>query len=552
MSRVTRTAAAALLALCLAPALAAAERITVKVVDAAGGTVYLEPGRAAGILPKATLRLGNHDYVVTEVTEKTCAIHVDGVVVQLGEAGTVEATPGAASRTQQLPKPHALEEFKDQWPAAAHPADGQEPKRVPLGGGRAPGRAHVTVIAQGMGSVDKSGVDGQAEARVVSSFELMSDRPLAADLDLAIRGFAAGWNTPTRQVFFARAAALRYGDAADPRFAVGRLRYAAAAVGMLDGARVAARVGAYQIAAFGGLVPDPVSGRPDTGAARFGAEASYDDPTAPWQPHLALTAHGSTWQGAVDERRLSMYFSAGRHGTFMSGWAEAQSFASDNPFGADALEITGAGASAEYRHGATHVGFDLTFLRPERSLRLLSAFAQASISPDWLCTRTAQAAGAMAEPCTGGDYWAAATGSAGWRGGAWSVDAVGSIGQTHSLTDSTDLSGYLRTAYHSGSSRYELGGSSGRSATARWLAAEIGWGMNPSRRTDLVLRYRPEFLDYRALTTAEAPILLHSVTADLRFAKSAEVDLGVSAIGTTGADRDALVMLTTLAWRPLP
>jgi hypothetical protein len=373
----------------------------------------------------------------------------------------------------------------------------------------------------------------------------MSDRPLAADLDVSVRAFGTGWNKHNQTPVVVRAAELRYGaDAADPRVAIGRLRYAASAVGMLDGGRVAARFGAVEVAAFGGLVPDPVSAKPDTGAARFGAEAAYDDPTGPWQPRLAVTAYGSTWQGAVDERRLSLVATAGRHATYLSGWAEAQSFASDNPFGASSVEITGAGASGEWRSHGTHVGFDLTFLRPERSLRLLSA-----LSPEWLCTRTAQIGNVMNEACTGGDYWMAATGSAGLRAGPWSVDAIGSVGTTHSVSDTTDMSGYLRGEYRAGAVRYELATASGRSALARWVSGDVGFGMATSRRTDFALRYRPELLDYNAST---APYLLHSVVADLHFARSTELDLGVSAIGTTGADRDAVVTLMTLAWRPLP
>jgi hypothetical protein len=46
--------------------------------------------------------------------------------------------------------------------------------------------------------------------------------------------------------------------------------------------------------------------------------------------------------------------------------------------------------------------------------------------------------------------------------------------------------------------------------------------------------------------------VLHSVIADARFVLSTALDVAVSATGTTGADRDALALLATFAWRPLP
>ena len=158
---------------------------------------------------------------------------------------------------------------------------------------------------------------------------------------------------------FVRAAQLRYGDAADPRLALGRLRYAASSVGMLDGGRASARVGAVEVAAFGGLVPDPLSGKPDTGASRFGGEVVYDAAAAAWQPRLAVTAHGSTWDGELDERRLSVVTSASREALRLDGWAELQAFPSDNPFDAGAVELTGAGATAQWRKRGRHLGVDV-------------------------------------------------------------------------------------------------------------------------------------------------------------------------------------------------
>ena len=46
-------------------------------------------------------------------------------------------------------------------------------------------------------------------------------------------------------------------------------------------------------------------------------------------------------------------------------------------------------------------------------------------------------------------------------------------------------------------------------------------------------------------------MMLNSLVADARWAVSPRLDLAVSAQGTTGADREVLDLLTTIAWRPL-
>ena len=67
----------------------------------------------------------------------------------------------------------------------------------------------------------------QAEARVVTSFDVLQDRPFAVDADVAVRAFGDGYNASDRTPLFVRAAQLRYGDAFDPTLALGRLRWAA-------------------------------------------------------------------------------------------------------------------------------------------------------------------------------------------------------------------------------------------------------------------------------------------------------------------------------------
>jgi hypothetical protein len=523
-----------------------AEPVAVKVVDVAGRAVYVAPGRAAGIVSGIKIRLHGLELVVVEVTEHTAVVRGDTARVAVGDTGTADVTPGAAPKPLRLDKPRGPEVFVGQWNDPVVPATQQHPGAVPLDGAREPGAAHVTVIGHAFGAAGAAS-GGSAEARVIAGFDLMNDGPLGADVDVAARWFSDGFDARTRPPVFVRAAQLRYGDGRDPRLAVGRIRSAAASVGMLDGGRASARMGGVEVAAFGGLVPDPLTGKPDTGAARFGAELTYDPAEAAWQPRIAVAAHGSTWNGTLDERRLSISASgappAGGGALWLDGWGELQAFAADNPWGAGSVELTGAGATAQWRKHGTYASLDVTFLVPERSLRLAAV-----LPPEWLCTLAPQP-GAAADTCAAGDWWGAATGSFGTRTARWAVDAIGTLGDSQGQHRGLDRSGYLHAELVTGPARWFTGIGGGQASFASWTAVDLGVAYGPARAVDLALTYRPELLDYVA---SAGPQLLHSVLADLRLALSTALDLAISASATVGSDRDALAVLATFVWRPLP
>lgn len=539
-----RPAVLAALVVASAASAAYAERVTVKVVEVAGGVAYLDAGRVAGLTRGTKIRFGKVTLVVLETTETTAAISLGKITLAVGATGVADVERDAAAKITQLPPPRPPEAFAGKWPDPLLPAAALEPRLVPLGAGRSTGRGHLAVIGHAYAAVDRSGLAVQGEVRAIASYDLMTDRPFAADVDVAARAFTAG-TSGARAPVFLRTAQLRYGgDAYDPRFALGRLRYAASSVGMLDGARASVRVSRLELAAFGGLVPDPISGRPDAGASRFGTEVSFDDAASPWQPRVSLVGYGSTWDGELDERRLAVVASANRASVFADAWAEAQAFPANNPWGAHAVEVTGAGATAQYRHRGMRLGADLTFLRPERSLRLAAA-----LPPGWLCTRYPQDGDVPDETCTGGDSWGSASVFAGARGRRWSVDAIGAVGRTNGVATFYDSSGYLAGELRFGPQRVLAGVSGGRSSFASWTAAHVGAGFVLSRRLDIAARYRPELLDYAAATEA---YLQHGVVIDAHVAVSPELDVVISALGTVGPDRDAGALLTTLAWRPFP
>ena len=309
--------------------------------------------------------------------------------------------------------------------------------------------------------------------------------------------------------------------------------------------RAAGHVGAFELAGFGGIVPDPIDGRPDPGAARFGAEAIYDAPAAPWQPRLALTLVGSTWSGAVDERRATAAVDVSRGALAASAWAEAQAFAADNPWGAAAIELVGAGAAIDWQRRGQRASLDVSFARPERTLRLAAA-----LPSDWLCWRAPGADAAAAEPCGGDDRTIAAAASLGRGGARWNLDAGVRVSRTDGAAQDDELAGHVLGELRVGPGLRLLGGGAGgHAAFLDWYQAEAGVALDRARRWELAVRYRPALVAY---VGALDRFVQHTVAIDGRVRLGPALELALATAATTGDDRDALAVLGTLAWRPAP
>lgn len=538
-----RRAVVAIAALAAARA-ASAERIHVKVIDVAGDLAYITPGATAGLVPGSKVGFGSITATIVEVTANNASIKLAGFTVAVGQSGSADVASGAA-RARPSGTPLRATPVTGVWPELITPAQVQKVRRVPLGRvDRGNSHLHATLIGGGYGAVASDSRTGDAEARAIASWDMVADRPFALDVDASARVFSEGYDRRLRVPVFVRSAQLRYGSAADPRFAIGRLRYAATAIGMLDGARGSLRWGALQLGAFGGIVPDPVSGKPDTSASRFGVEAAYDAPTAAWRPRIAAIASGSTWQGKLDERRLVIDVSAANSSTAVFGWAEAQSFVADNPWGARTVELTGAGASAQWHRRGARIGATLDFLRPERSLRLAAV-----LPPEWLCTPVAVVGDGSGQACRGGDYTVTGTLSAGARFGPLTVDAYGMVGRTHLVETTLDRSGYLRSEFAIAKHRLIAASSAGKAGFVSWNSAEGGVGTHILPPLDFAVRYRADLLDYVSST---GPVLQHSVVVDAWYALRGNLDLTLSAFGTLAPDREALALFTTFVWRALP
>ncbi|MEO8699444.1 MAG: hypothetical protein ABI867_05345 [Kofleriaceae bacterium] len=522
----------ALAALVVWTGVAHAQPVAVKVTELVGDATYIEPGEEAGLRIGTRVTIDHATFVVVAVNAKTAAIGT--------QTGQLETTFVGATGTAEIvarPLPQPASAYREQWP----PYPSRTAERVAAGTVErdpAPPATRVTVIGSGFIAANASETRGSGEARVIAAWD--RDR-LGLDVDAAWRGYSAGWNREEREPVFVRAAQLRYGRV----LAVGRLRYAASMLGMLDGARVATTADDFEIAAFGGLVPDALSSEPDVHATRFGTEAVWDGKRAPWQPRVALAIHGSTFEGKLDERRAVIAGSASEGRTWVDAWAEAQQFPGGNPFGAKAVELVGAGASIAWRGRVLRAGLGATFLRPERSLRLASV-----LPPEWQCSLDA------AGQCAGGDYWMQTTATVGVRGEVWSVDAIFTLGQTRGLSIGSqadpvalgtvgDRSVYLRSEYRGSSRvRYFVAPAAGHTAFADWFGVETGVGFTLPK-VDLSIAYRPERLD----DGPEDRTTLHSAIVEVHASASSTIDLGAQVLGTLGDDRNALAALASVIWR---
>ena len=523
-------AAAPIVAPAIARAQAAQTRtIAVKVVEVAGGRAYLSPGAKAGLAAGATVQLGGKTYTVIDATDDDAAIDVGGDPVAIGATGAATVVPGASARViEKLPAPAPQSAFTGQWNAAVHPADVQSVKPVALGTGKRRGPTDVTLFGAGMLFAPRGGsavAVAQAGARV--SYQPYGDTPLAFDAEAAGQVFHThGGDDAARPNLVVAEARARWGSYADPRVAIGRLRWAATSLGLLDGARVAhALGGGVELAGFGGAVPDPLSGKPSLDAERFGAELLLDRPRAAWAPRLSLTAYGSTWKGALDERRLEAVGDAARGPVTFGGYAELSSFASDNPWGEPALRITSAGADASWRDGGLRLGLDASYRQPEHSLRL-----DAYLPPEWQVN----------------DARSEATASASWLAAWGSIDAGATAIHTSGAPQAIEGAGYGDLRLRFGGTHVELGGSGGRTSFLSWAAADAGLGF-VVRKADITIYYRPEMLDYSAST---ATFLEQRGGVEARWSPRPDVVYGAIVEGQTGNDLDALTALVTIIWRP--
>lgn len=363
-------------------------RVPVVVVDVAGDVAYVQPGEQKGVVVGTRLLFKAKRYVVEASTSAYAIVRLKKTQLAVGERGVATVRRRRAVKKVVLGTEPPVQHVAG-WAEAPRPAESQSPKHVPLTASAARRRYRARLIATTLGSVPLSGAGGgiwNGSIRGIVHAEPIDGFPFSLDADAAVQFYAASnlderAGANSRPVLVARQLQASVGEVTDFYASLGRLRYAASTVGMLDGVRVGAPlVGGLRLGAFGGAVPRPDDTAPSLDATRFGVELSYDDVSSELRPSASLIAYGSTFGGELDERRIDASAHIYPGGVSLGGFAQLSFYDKDNPWNVATTQLSAAGLDGGYRAGVWHVAARTDFRRPERSKWLASY-----LPPGYLC-----------------------------------------------------------------------------------------------------------------------------------------------------------------------
>jgi hypothetical protein len=378
--------------------------------------------------------------------------------------------------------------------------------------------------------------------------------PAAFDLDASLQGWAAAdlatrVGGTTRSTVYVRELLASY-TAGSLYAGIGRLRYAAATLGTLDGARVEDRMGGgFSVGAFGGFLPNPLSGAPAVDAERFGVEARYSRPDVGLRPDAALVLHGSTFQGALDERRISGVFGVYPGTARLGGYLEVSGFDANNPWKASPVELTAAGVDGSIRLGPLELGARFDARQPERS-RWLASYLPAS----WFCT-TVPAPGlnlTASEPCNG-DVSTRAFGEidAGLQLDHFSLFVAATAIRDLTQSPEANMTGGFATARVlriARTLRFEVSGNYSSGTYLDMIGGTAGPGMTLlDDALDVSAYYRLAILQYRSVS---ASLVQNGAGGTIVLFPSAEVLFTLQGEGMSGDDARALMVFGSVTWRP--
>jgi hypothetical protein len=529
------------------------KRVTLKitVLDVADGKIYVSPGSDEGLNVGDSVQFGGSDYEVIAVTASFAVLPLGNASLDVGAKGKANVELGReAPAVERMPKPPSVATYQGLWSDARRPADDQTPKPVPLGLIQDESRNRVTFSAYGYGVIangDRGTGIGRAELRSQLHFEPFVSAPFAIDVDVSGQTWIAP-NLSDRRADDARPA-LRvrrleaaYGRERSFLGSIGRLRQASSFLGNLDGVKLRAPLaGGLSVSAFGGAVPEPLSGVPSA-TARFGGEFAFEDLEAEWRPRLILGGHASRFEGNLDERRvnasLDLLPGFGRFGAH----AEVSFFDADNPWAAETTELSSVGADAAVRAGVLEFAARGGLQRPERS-NWLASF----LPPEWLCVSGPTAAAASA--CLGSDATLHGSGEVGVRLDQLSASVGANAARTQS-TDSDVIGGYahLRLIDIVGTLRVDAGASGARSTALTNVGVSLSPGLELlDRKLDLSARYRPAVTRY---TAADSAFVEHLVGMAVWYSPSRHFNIALDADTVFGSDVDVLVLQGLATWRP--
>lgn len=529
--------------------------IPVSVVEIAGTQAYVKPGSSGGVLRGAKVTLHKKEYAVVQTTASYALIDTGKDVVREGDKGEASIVTEEQDKPAELPKPRPLDTWKSAWKEEAPPASTQTPRYVPLGADDRDRRWDVR-LSTAVGALLPLG-RGTGIARAEINARVHAEPfqvPLAFDLDLSLqRWFAsdidARAGADARPTIWLREALVGYGKGGYYA-GIGRMRYAASTLGALDGTRVRAPLGGgFTIGAFGGGLPHPLSGAASLAAQRFGIEGTYSRPDLDVRPEAALVMHGSTFEGSLDERRVSGMFGLYPGHSRFGGHFEVSSFDRDNPWRASPIELTAAGLDASIRAGIFQIGGRFDLRQPVRSRWL------ASFLPTWWFCRTVPAAPGAAgpQPCDGSvSTRALGAVDAGIEAGNVRV-TVGAttIGDLTQTQGAPDMKGGFASARVVRIARVLRVDASGSYSVATYLdmyGGSAGPGVSLFDDVlDLGAYYRNATLRYRADVASRVQ---HGFGGTAMLFPSAEVLFTVQGEAITGDDANALMLFGTAMWRP--
>jgi hypothetical protein len=531
------------------------ESVQVTVVEVAGTQAYLTPGASKGVRRGAMVALGRKEYQVVQATDSFAAIVVGDDAPREGEKGAAAPLTEETNRVVKLSKPKELATWTGAWPEPSPPARSQHPRFVALGDEKRDSRWDIRLTASG-GGLLPLGARGSNLARAELEARIHAQpfaAPATLDADAAIeRWFDARLadreGSSGRPLLFVRELFAGYG-ASGYGGGIGRMRYAASTLGVLDGARARAPIGSgFSVGAFGGLLPHPLSGAPSTSGNRFGVEATYSRPDAPLRPDAALVVHGSTFGGRVDERRISGVASLYPGPSRLGAYFELSGFDRSNPWKASPFELTAAGLDSSVRLGRFRFEGRVDLRRPERS-RWLAAYLPSA----WFCT-TLPAIGTppAPEPCSG----RVSTAAYGTVDAVLELDrlsisagvtAVGELTQPGSPT-TTSAFGAGRLVGIANAIRFDASGNYSNGTYLTGGGGTFGPGVVLLEESlDLSAYYRIGVLSYRS---TPASFVQHGAGGAITYLPDATLLFAFQGEAVTGDDVQALVLFGTVTWHP--
>lgn len=528
--------------------------VEVEVVDVSADRAYVRPGESAGVRAGVEVRVGRRAFRVVSATATYAMIAIEDHALEVGARGVAEVEAAAESATPSTREPPAPpESYRDAWPATSTPSAAQTPEPVPLGQ-TSSGPRRLDLVLSSAGALyapldDRGAMLGRGEIRARVRARPFDDVPLTLLADLSAQLWLAddldarsgNGSRPWARV---RELQIVYGEGPDVRAALGRLRRPATTLGALDGLSV--RTPVFEnvtLGAFGGFVPNPRDQAPDFETGRFGAEVGWSDPRDPWRPSLAVIAHGSYFDGAIDERRLSAQAQLLPDGGRLGTHVELSLHDEVNPWNAPMLEVSAAGIDGSVRLGPVEIGARLDRRLPERS-RWLARWLPGA----WLCAPRL-VAGSDPLACAGIDdaRW---TGSldVGARWDQGFVRASGTVIHHPSDAQLSQLSGFaaIRVVRVLDVLHGDLGF---HAATGAWLDtfagnASLGLAL-PDELLDVSVRYRLAYAIDRADVSGW---IEHQIGGAVRITPLEELQIWAEVDGITGREVQALLAQLGVSW----